>query len=63
MKLLELNFSQFKNSKLSTPDRGQMTSRVEGGNFSRINSVFLRNRNSGARFNWQTELLKLEELL
>ncbi len=63
MKLLELNFSQFKNSKLRTPDRGQMTSRVEADNFSRINSVFLRNRNSGARFNWQTELLKLEELL
>lgn len=63
MQLNDTNASQFNHSKLRTRAGTQIVDRVEGAKFLRINSVFLRARNSDSKANWQTELLKLEELL
>ncbi len=61
MNLHQTKYSQVKESKLMRPTRGHIIGRLEAANAFKINSVFLRNRNSGSKINWQTELLKLED--
>jgi hypothetical protein len=61
MNLQHLRIYQVNDSKLMRPARGHVMARLDAANAFKINSVFLRNRNSSSGVNWQTELLKLED--